>query len=169
MPPLNMGAGTGIGDNFAKTRLLLAKRAGYLPENFQLEQSQGGPSMQWRAASKNLAADARADGNPNPIAWLRNRAQQAAQQPAMRAGRGHIDPGGLAYANSSMAQKRTAIPLANFVKPPQQNHAALLQMLMGQLGQGTQQANPQLLLQQLMQRGRKPMPILPRQLSGMGM
>lgn len=141
MPPMNMGSSTGIGDNFAKTRLLLAKRAGYLPENFNIMPGQGMASQQWRTASKNLAADARADGSANPIAWLRNKAQAPTQRPGVR---GHIDPAGaLAYANSRLATMHIANPAAIMPKPPVQP----------------------LLLLQMLQRGR----MVPRNYTGMGM
>lgn len=76
--PKGKGAtkGVGVGDRYARARLLLAKRAGYLPEDFVIMPKGGQASQQWRAASKNLAADARRSGWDRPMLWLRESAAQ---------------------------------------------------------------------------------------------
>ncbi len=100
---------SGIGDSFARTRLLLAKRAGYLPEGTQIAPG-AGASEQWRMASKNLAADARRAGSSNPLLWLRQGAQTGRlQRPGFKGIPGN--PGqSLVYANSQLAAQRTAAP-----------------------------------------------------------
>jgi hypothetical protein len=59
-----------VGDNFARARLLLAKRAGYLP-NMPMLPGAGQASAMWRNVSKNLGANARGAGFTNPLQWLR--------------------------------------------------------------------------------------------------
>jgi hypothetical protein len=51
---------TGIGDNFARTRLLLAKRAGYLPQNHQVPGAQqpGAATAQFHQLMKGLVTKA---------------------------------------------------------------------------------------------------------------
>lgn len=72
-PPVNVGAGTALprtGPSFARARLVLAQRAGYLPAQTPI--ASGSQAMQqWRQASTNLAARARGAGFSNPMQWLR--------------------------------------------------------------------------------------------------
>jgi hypothetical protein len=62
--------GVGVGPNFARARLVLAQRAGYLPQNYRIN---SGPQAveQWKAISKNLADQARTAGYTNSLQWLR--------------------------------------------------------------------------------------------------
>lgn len=98
----------GIGDNFARARLLLAQRAGYLPRQ-QLPPSPQGASAQWHAYSKNLAGDARGAGYPNPMAFLRAGIMQGGRMP-QPIGRTNMRPAapGLVNFNSTQAQMPTA-------------------------------------------------------------
>lgn len=100
---------SGIGDSFARTRLLLAKRAGYLPEGTQIAPG-AGATEQWRMASKNLAADARRAGSNNPLLWLRQGAQTGKlNRPGFKAP--PVNPlQSLVYANSQLAATRTGAP-----------------------------------------------------------
>lgn len=79
IPGANIG-NTGIGQNFARARLLLAKRAGYLPDQMQLAAGAQGATQQWQAVSKNLAKDSRSAGFSNPMMFLRQGAQQGRLQ-----------------------------------------------------------------------------------------
>ena len=116
---------TGIGDNFARARLLLAKRAGYLPQDFALLPGAGNASAQWRSASKNLAADARRAGAANPLQWLREGAAKGGlQRPNKRA----VGTNPLAYANSLGASLRTFLSEAA-LQPPLDPQVALLNLL----------------------------------------
>lgn len=135
----------GIGANFAKSRLMLAKRAGYLPQHFQMQPNQA--PEQWKMASSNLSRDAKAAGFPNPMQFLRQGATQGGQLPRatrMRPGAQADPAGSLAYANSriAMLQARNRPPLGPQrlpslppVQPQRQLPPALLQMLM-QRGRG---------------------------------
>lgn len=135
----------GIGANFAKSRLMLAKRAGYLPQQFQMQPDRA--PEQWKMASSNLARDAKAAGFPNPMQFLRQGATQGGQLPRatrMRPGAQADPAGSLAYANSriAMLQARNRPPLGPQrlpslppVQPQRQLPPALLQMLM-QRGRG---------------------------------
>lgn len=135
----------GIGANFAKSRLMLAKRAGYLPQHFQMQPDKA--PEQWKSASSNLARDARAAGFPNPMQFLRQGATMGGQIPKptrMRPGAQADPAGSLAYANSriAMLQARNRPPLGPSrlpglppVQPQRQLPPALLQMLM-QRGRG---------------------------------
>jgi len=58
-------------------RLLLAQRAGYLPQGQLPANAQGA----WHQASKNLKRDAMKAGQPNPMAFLRNMIQGGMQHP----------------------------------------------------------------------------------------
>lgn len=101
----------GIGANFAKSRLLLAKRAGYLPQGFQMQPDKA--PEQWRSVSSNLARDARAAGFSNPMLYLRTGATRGGKIPkatAYRPGAGNDPSGALAYANSRIAQLQRAAP-----------------------------------------------------------
>lgn len=140
----NIAAGrVGIGANFAKSRLMLAKRAGYLPQNFQMQPDKA--PDQWKAVSSNLARDSRAAGFTNPMQFLRQGATMGGQLPKatrLRPGAQADPSSSLAYANSriAMLQARNR-PLMG---PPR---------LPGLPGvQGQHQLPPQL-LQLLMQRG----------------
>lgn len=134
----------GIGANFAKSRLMLAKRAGYLPQHFQMQPNQA--PEQWKSVSSNLARDSKAAGFPNPMQFLRQGATQGGQLPRatrMRPGAQADPAGSLAYANSriAMLQARNRPPLG-----PQRLPA--LPGVQGQRG-----GLPPQLLQMLMQRG----------------
>src|SRR5688500_1038191 len=61
----------GHGDRFARARLALARRAGYLGD-VQLPSGPGGASAMWRDTSRNLATNAREAGYANPLQWLRD-------------------------------------------------------------------------------------------------
>ncbi len=76
------GGGGRFGQRFAKSRLLLAKRAGYLPEGPIM----GDPTQLWKKASSNLARDARSQGEL-PMQFLRNKIQGGMRSPVM-AGQG---------------------------------------------------------------------------------
>lgn len=105
------GSRVGIGANFAKSRLMLAKRAGYLPQDFQM-QPNAAPE-QWRGVSSNLARDARAAGFSNPLQYLRIGATQGGRIPkatAYRPGGNNNPAASLAYANSRIAQLQRAAP-----------------------------------------------------------
>lgn len=109
------GSRVGIGDNFAKARLLLAKRAGYLPNDQQINQQN--PQGQWKAISSNLAADSRKAGFPNPMAFLRQGALTggtAAPGRTRPGNMGYNPQGSLAYAP---AQQAMAAPQQSTVRP----------------------------------------------------
>lgn len=134
----------GIGANFAKSRLMLAKRAGYLPQGFQMRPDQA--PEQWKSVSSNLARDSRAAGFPNPMQFLRQGATMGGQLPRatrMRPGAQADPAGSLAYANSriAMLQARNRPQLG----PPR---------LPGLPPVQSQRQLPPALLQMLMQRGR---------------
>lgn len=104
----------GIGADFAKSRLMLAKRAGYLPQNFRMQPNQA--PEQWKSVSSNLARDARAAGFQHPMQFLRQGATAGGNIPKPTRGRpgAMADPSmSLAYANSRMAmlQARNRPPL----------------------------------------------------------
>lgn len=100
---------TGIGENFAKSRLLLAKRAGYIPADMQFSQNAGASSAMWRSVSKNLARDARSSGFQNPMMFLRAGAQAGGQLPGRKA-RMPVMPS-LPYSNSAQALIRSVNPM----------------------------------------------------------
>lgn len=105
------GSRTGIGANFARSRLLLARRAGYLPQDFAIN-PQAAPE-QWRMASRNLARDARGAGFQNPLMYLRQGATAGGRIPrptAMRPGAAADPSASLAYVNSRLAQGGVGIP-----------------------------------------------------------
>lgn len=94
----------GIGANFAKSRMLLAKRAGYLPQGYKMQPDQA--PEQWKSVSSNLARDARNAGFQNPMQFLRQGATQGGQLPRatrIRPGAQADPSGALAYANSRIA------------------------------------------------------------------
>jgi len=103
--PGSIGLGkVGIGSNFAKARLILAKRAGYLPSDMQLDPTNA--PQQWKSASANLARDSRAAGFSNPLMYLRTGATQGGKIPrptAMRPGANGDPAGSLAYSASRIA------------------------------------------------------------------
>lgn len=102
---------TGIGENFAKARLALAKRAGYLPTDMQTSADPGTAVQQWRSLSKNLAADSRRQGFANPMQFLRAGAQGQLTPPVRPRLNLFTSPvNSLAYANSTLANMRTAMP-----------------------------------------------------------
>ena len=139
----------GIGANFAKSRLMLAKRAGYLPQGMTMNNPDEAPE-QWKLASSNLARDARLAGFPNPMQFLRQGATQGGKLPARTAMRpgAQADPAGsLAYANSRIAAMQARgrpgiaggpqlprLPNLPQVGQPRQLPPALLQMLMARGG-----------------------------------
>ena len=104
MPGAPVG-NTGIGSNFARARLLLAKRSGYLPEGMGLATTPQGATDQWREVSKNLSANARSAGFNNPMQFLRAGAQAGGKLPNRKM---PAIPQGvpLAYANSQQAMMR---------------------------------------------------------------
>jgi hypothetical protein len=104
MPGAPVG-NTGIGSNFARARLLLAKRSGYLPEGMGLATTPQGATEQWRSVSKNLAANARSAGFKSPMMFLRAGAQSGGKLPT-RAIPGTPQSAPLAYANSQQAMMR---------------------------------------------------------------
>lgn len=109
MPNTFAGLGsTGIGDNFAKARLLLAQRAGYLPRTSRFDVSPQGASMQWHSLSKNLAGDSKQAGYPNPMAFLRAGLMAGGKMPRPP-GHSNLQPQapGLVNFNSSLAQQHT--------------------------------------------------------------
>ena len=105
MLPGGMPGNTGIGSNFARARLLLAKRAGYLPDGMQLATDPQGATAQWRSVSKNLAQNARSAGFQNPMMFLRTGAQTGKLPSPQRPGPGPMGAP-LAYATSAQAQTR---------------------------------------------------------------
>lgn len=102
---------TGIGENFAKARLLLAKRAGYLPQGAQLSSDNGSASAMWHSVSKNLNRDAKGAGYNNPMMFLRAGAQAGGKTPGRPNKRPMLTGGGLPYANSMLASQRVENPL----------------------------------------------------------
>lgn len=155
--------GVGIGDRYARARLLLAKRAGYLPGNFVVMPKGGQASQQWRQVSKNLARDARSHGygaqGMGPIQWLRDSASGGGLvggnvRGTRRPQRGNIstpdemmgpqyaDPGaaaalpGIKFGNRAMAAMQPPTqPLFNFSQDPNFKQAILEALLM-QRGMG---------------------------------
>lgn len=105
MPGAPIG-NTGIGSNFARARLLLAKRSGYLPEGMGLATTPQGATDQWREVSKNLAANARSAGFQNPMQFLRAGAQAKGKLPSKIMPSAGPQQGPLAYANSQQAMMR---------------------------------------------------------------
>lgn len=94
----------GIGANFAKSRMMLAKRAGYLPQGYKMQPDQA--PEQWKSVSANLARDARSAGFQHPLQFLRQGATKGGQLPRatrMRPGAQADPSGALAYANSRIA------------------------------------------------------------------
>lgn len=121
---LGVGLGrSGIGENFAKSRLLLAKRAGYLPANTRLSQTEGGAADLWHMFSKNLSGDAKQAGFQNPMMFLRAGAQAGGKLPG-RKQMPVMPTQNLVNANSAQASMRIADPMMN-VNP-------LLRLLMQQ-------------------------------------
>ena len=117
-----------MGRNFARSRLLLARRAGYLPGNVPIDPVNA--TEQWKAVSSNLARDARAAGFSNPLMFLRTGATTGGQLPkptAMRPGAMADPTGSLPYANSRMAAAGINVPQVSpvgwgepTVRPPMQ-------------------------------------------------
>lgn len=103
--PGSIGLGrVGIGSNFAKARLILAKRAGYLPSETQIDPTRA--PQQWKSASANLARDSRAAGFSNPLMYLRTGAVAGGKIPrptAMRPGGSSNPAHSLAYSASQLA------------------------------------------------------------------
>lgn len=90
-----------IGDNLAKMRLLLAKRAGYLDQGARIPPRPGAATVMWKHASANLARDAREAGFLQPMMYLRTAAHMGSLPPKPQP----IVPGrgGLAYNASEEA------------------------------------------------------------------
>lgn len=103
--PGGMAGNVGLGSNFARARLLLAKRAGYLPDSMPLAQGPQGATEQWRSVSKNLAHNARQAGFANPMMFLRTGAQTGKLPTPQARGSGPFG-GPLAYSNSALAMTR---------------------------------------------------------------
>jgi hypothetical protein len=131
----------GIGANFAKSRMMLAKRAGYLPQGYKMQPDQA--PEQWKSVSSNLARDARSAGFQHPLQYLRQGATQGGQIPKatrMRPGAQADPSGALAYANSRIAalqaQGRPQLPRLPNLPPvgqpmgQQQMSPQIMQMLM---------------------------------------
>lgn len=109
-----MGLGTsGIGDNFARARLALAKRSGYLPPDTPTPMDPGAASAQWHMASKNLAANARGAGYPNPMMFLRTGLYNGGQlpKPIGHGARAPMQPGA-AYLPSQAARPTVGNPFS---------------------------------------------------------
>lgn len=104
------GSTVGIGENFAKARLLLAKRAGYMPQQQQIDTEN--PSAQWKAVSSNLKHDAQQAGYGNPMQFLRQGATQGGNMPPTRGRPGNVGnpQGALAYSNSRVAALAAQAP-----------------------------------------------------------
>jgi hypothetical protein len=97
-PPVRVGVGSVLprtGPSFARARLVLAQRAGYIPASTQIA-SGPGAMLQWRGASQNLSARARSAGYSNSMQWLRQGAttgQLPGASPMVQPGSpGGIDP-----------------------------------------------------------------------------
>lgn len=108
----------GMGANFARSRLLLARRAGYLPKEFAIDPAAA--TEQWRMASRNLARDARSAGFQNPLMFLRQGATAGGRIPAptaMRPGAAADPSASLAYVNSRFAQGGQGIPQVGLMGP----------------------------------------------------
>jgi hypothetical protein len=148
----------GIGANFAKSRLMLAKRAGYLPQGMTMNNPDEAPE-QWKLASSNLARDARQAGFPNPMQFLRQGATQGGKLPARTAMRpgAQADPAGsLAYANSRIAQMIGRAPGGAQPPPSMMLNAPRLPRLPNLPQVGMPNRTPQLpphIMQLLMARG----------------
>jgi hypothetical protein len=147
----------GIGANFAKSRLMLAKRAGYLPQNMTMNPQEA--PEQWKLASSNLARDARQAGFPNPMQFLRQGATQGGQLPKatrMRPGAQADPSGSLAYANSRIAQMIGRAPGGAQPPPSMMLNAPRLPRLPNLPQVGMPNRTPQLpphIMQLLMARG----------------
>lgn len=133
--PYGAGIGrgrVGVGPNLSRARLLLAKRAGYLPADAPID-PQMAPQI-WAKVSRNLNRDARSAGFTNVMQWLREGAQAGGRLPKPRLGQ----PGGqagdpLAYSASRLAQRLAGRTQGLSMQAPQPND--LMQMILGQIGQ----------------------------------
>jgi hypothetical protein len=149
------GGNVGIGDRFAKSRLLLAKRSGLVGPGFQIAPRPGAASAQWRAASKNLSARAQRAGFANPMQFLRQGAQsgklpQASPYTQRATGSGMQDPlASYNYANARLGQLRQAAPnmggfLGQFFQANPQEHfqnpQAVWRFVSGELSRASQAA-----------------------------
>lgn len=127
--PGGYGPGIGYGPNLSRARLMLAKRAGYLPPGQQIDPEQS-PGL-WARLSKNLSRDSRQAGFGNPLAWLRAGAQQGGRLPRRGMPPGQAgDP--LAYAASRLAQRLGGRARPPAMAPQPDIRAILAQLLGGQ-------------------------------------